>query len=411
MMTTPTFRRTTCRLCDSPDVTVAVPMRASPIADAYVQTTAPQASYAMDLYLCRACGHVQLLDVVDPSLLFGEYLYTTSTSLGLVEHFRNYATSVTNRFAFPPGALAVDIGSNDGTLLRFFRDSGLRVLGVDPAREIASKATEAGVQTIPEFFTSSVAQRLATEHGPAALITANNVFAHSDALPDMADGIRAWLAKDGIFVFEVSYLLDIVEKMLFDTVFHEHLCFHSIRPLKLFFARHDLELFAVERLPTKGGSIRGFVQRAGGGRAVDASVGALLELEERTGLAEPAVFSEYARRIDDLRTELCTLLDRLTREGKSIAGYGASATVTTLIHQLDLGRYLRFLADDNPQRHGLFSPGLHLPVVSSEELYTRKPDYVVVLAWMYAGPILAKNTRFTDQGGHFILPLPRVQIV
>ncbi len=413
-MRPPVVKRTSCRLCDSPRVELAVPIKPSPIADAYVpadRLSRPQASYPLDLYLCRDCGHVQMLDVVDPDVLFAEYIYRTSVSAGLVDHFRRYADDLVERFRPSPAALAVDIGSNDGTFLRFLRDKGLRVLGIDPAVKIAEQATREGIETLPAFFTADLARRVRRERGAAAFVTANNVFAHSDRLPDMADGVRELLAPDGVFAFEVSYLADIVEKLLFDTVFHEHLCFHSIKPLTAFLARHGLELFDVTRLSSKGGSIRAFAQPAGADRKRARIVDDLLALEAETGLDQPGVFRKFTDTLTAIKADLHELLAPLRAAGKTVAGYGASATVTTLLHHFELGRFLDYLVDDNPARHGLFSPGLHLPVLPSQTLYDRKPDYVVVLAWQYAEPILKNNRRYLEQGGRFVLPLPRVQVV
>ena len=252
-------------MCESRRLELALPIRASPIGDAYVPATRlgrGQEIYPLDLYLCLDCGHVQNLDIVDPEILFRDYLFLTSASQGLVEHFRRYAGDVTSRFGLRSGSLIVEIGSNDGSLLRFFRDGGMRVLGVDPAREIARQATKAGVPTLPEFFTSAMAPSIRAEHGPAAVVAANNVFAHADDLADIVKGVRELLADDGVFVFEVSYLADIVDKFLFDTVYHEHVSYHSISPLARFFERLSMQLFDVRRIDSKGGSIRGFAQRS-----------------------------------------------------------------------------------------------------------------------------------------------------
>jgi SAM-dependent methyltransferase len=354
---------------------------------------------------------VQLLDVVNPNVLFRDYIYTTSVSLGLVQHFQNYADEMVRRFAGAPGLLAVDIGSNDGTLLKFFKRQGLRVLGIDPAVRIAQQAAAAGVETIPAFFTAQLAKELRAKHGAAALLTANNVFAHSDNLPNIADGVHELLADDGVFIFEVSYLVDIIEKMLFDTVYHEHLCYHSIKPFVSFFRRHNLELFDVQRLPTKGGSIRGFVQKSGGPRKAVPVVAELLALEARMGLDRLEIFQNYTVRLDSVKHELHTLLKRLKNEGETVAGYGASATVTTLLYNFELGGFLDFLVDDNVSRHGLFSPGYHIPVFAPAALMEKKADYCVVLAWQYADPILKKNRAYSECGGRFILPMPEVRIV
>jgi hypothetical protein len=243
------------------------------------------------------------------------------------------------------------------------------------------------------------------------VITANNVFAHSDALGAMADGIRQLLSADGVFIFEVSYLVDIVDKLLFDTIYHEHLCYHSLKPLDRFLREHGLELFDVTRTPSKGGSIRCFAQHLGGGRGRTPAVPALLALEEQMGLDGLEVYRRLTARIESLKRELLGLLGDLTSQGRTIAGYGASATVTTLLYHFELGPYLSYLVDDNPERHGLLSPGQHLPVLPPQTLLDRNTDYAVILAWQYATPILDRNRPFRQQGGRFVLPLPRVQVI
>jgi SAM-dependent methyltransferase len=386
----------------------------TPIADDYVpadRVDEVQEVYPLDLYLCRSCGHVQLLDVVDPEALFGEYVYVTSVSLGLVEHFRRYADELIRRMNLPQGALVVDIGSNDGTLLRFFQEGGMRVLGVDPAREIARQATESGIETLPTYFTFELARKIRQERGSAAVITANNVFAHVDDLADMTEGIRALLAGDGVFVFEVSYLVDIVQKFLFDTVYHEHLCYHTVKPLDFFFSRRGMQLIDVQRIRTKGGSLQGIAQLAGGPWPVLPSVAEHVALEERLGFDRPETFKAFATTINGVKAQLLNLLRDLDAQGKTIAGYGASATVTTLLYHFDLGGVLDFIVDDNPRKHNKFSPGHHIPVFSPEALCEREADYVLILAWNYAEPIMKKHQTFVDQGGHFIVPLPEVRVI
>jgi SAM-dependent methyltransferase len=352
-----------------------------------------------------------MLDVVDPETLFRDYIYNTGASSSLVEHFRRYADELIARFGLSPGSLAVDIGSNDGTFLRFLKAKGLRVLGIDPAEAVAARATASGVETVPAFFTSTLGRELRSRHGAAALVTANNVFAHSDHLADMADGVRELLSPDGVFVFEVSYLVDIIDKRLFDTVFHEHLCFHSIKPLTAFLARHGLELFDVTRIPSKGGSLRAFAQRTGAARGVAPVVGELVQLESMMGLDRPAIFAEYTGTLEATKRDLHELLGSIKASGATVAGFGASATVTTLIYHFELGPFLDYLVDDNEARHGLYSPGLHLPVRPSSMLHDEKPDAVVVLAWQYADPIMAKHRAYVEQGGTFVVPLPEVKVV
>ncbi len=413
-MTNALRHRSRCRLCDGANLELAVPMKPSPIGDAYVLAARlgqPQDIYPLDLYLCGDCGHVQNLDVVDPEVLFRDYIYTTSTSSGLIEHFGRYAADVVVGFGVQPGSLVVEIGSNDGSLLKFFKGQGMRVLGIDPAREIANRATESGVETLPEFFGSKLASRIRADYGGASVFCANNVFAHADDLADIVHGIRDVLADDGVFVFEVSYLVDIVDKYLFDTVYHEHVSYHSIGPLAKFFQRMGMQLIDVQRIGTKGGSIRGFAQRLSEGkRPVRPIVGELIALEKERGLDRLPLFREYAKRIDDRKVALNKFLDQEIAQGKMIAGYGASTTTTTLIWHFELTRKLHFVADDNPVKQGRYCPACHVPVVPSDELYVRRPDFVVILAWQYADLILKGHDRFMKEGGKFVLPLPELKV-
>ncbi|MBA4186960.1 MAG: D-mycarose 3-C-methyltransferase [Planctomycetaceae bacterium] len=405
------YKATRCLLCGSGDLSLALPLADSAVGNDYLRDRQPQQKFAQSLHLCGGCGNVQIEDVVNPDLLFRQYTYSTTSSLGLVEHFRKYAAEIAGQVGLTAGSLVADIGSNDGSLLKAFADRGCRVVGVDPAVEIAAHATAEGVPTVPEYFSREVAARIRDEHGPAKLITANNVFAHSDQLPAMADAVRDLLDADGLFTFEVSYLLDIVQKMLFDTVYHEHLCYHSVRSLRSFFAQHGLQLIDARRIPTKGGSLRGTVQLAGGPRTVSPEVGRLIEWEALTRLHSPETFRAYARRIDAAKEQFVAVLDRCRAAGKVVAGYGASPTVTTLIDQFDLANRLDFLVDDNPVKQHTFSPGHHLPVYPSGAIYEREADVVAVLAWQYANPITAKHRRFAEAGGRFVVPLPQLQIV
>lgn len=409
-MTDSSYRRATCRLCNSHQMSLVVPLLPSSIADAYLVASRDhelQPLFPLDLYLCEACSHLQICEVVNPSLLFpADYLYKTGASKALVEHFRQFTAQIIEKLDLQVGARVIDIGSNDGTLLAFFKHYGAKVLGIDAAAQIAAEATSEGIPTIAGFFNTQKAQEMVLAHGQAKLVTANNVFAHSDELGEMARGIEHLLAPDGVFVFEVSYLVDIMDKMLFDTVYHEHLCYHAVKPLCTFLAQHGLQLFDVERIPTKGGSIRCFAQRMGASRPVAPIVGDLAADEDARLMHDPRTYRAWAAKIADTKVGLLALLYDLKKQGKRICGYGASATVTTLIHHFELAPFLDFLCDDNTLRHGMISPGYHLPIMPPTALLTEKADYCVLLAWQYAKPILAKNNAFKEGGGAFIIPLP-----
>ncbi len=262
-------RRNSCRLCESTRVECVFRFEPSALAEWYFpaeRADEAAAVYPMDLFLCRSCGHVQLLDVIDPVRLFSCYQYTTASSPGLEAHFQRYAAQVVDKLALPAGSLVVDVGSNDGTLLRQFAGRKMRVVGIDPATDLARAAVAAGIPTLNAFMDAQTAQRVRQDYGPVKLCTANNVFAHNDELGRMAAAIGSLLADDGVFVFEVSYLLDTVKGLVFDFVYHEHLCYHSVKPMDAFLRRHGMHLFDVEHVPSKGGSMRGFAQKLGGPR-------------------------------------------------------------------------------------------------------------------------------------------------
>ena len=404
--------RGTCRMCDSADLAVILELAPTPPGDHYVTAAAlhvAQPVYPMTMVMCGGCGLAQLPDVVNPEILYRDYIYNTSISLGLVQHFDRYAEAVLARTGVPPQSLVVDIGSNDGTLLRAFRNRGMRVLGVDPARDVARKATDAGLETVNAFFTAALAGELRRDRGPAAIVTANNVFANVDDLHDFVDGVRRLLGPDGVFVFETGYFPDLVRQSIIDNIYQEHLSYYSVKPLQRFFPRHGMQLVGVEHEPTKGGSIRGFVQLAGNSSTLaEGMLSRLVERETAEGFDRPDKLRDFSERIERLRHNLMTLLSDVRARGRTLAGYGASVGVTTLLYYFDLGHALSFVVDDNPVRHGRFTPGHHIPVLPSDALYDRKPDDVLVLAWRYAEPIVAKHAAYKQAGGRFILPLPEI---
>ncbi|CAA7626505.1 SAM-dependent methyltransferase [Candidatus Terasakiella magnetica] len=408
-------RRKTCRLCGGTELSLVLSLAPTPPANAFVPAAElgrEQARFPLDVFFCETCAHVQLLDVVDPRVLFEHYVYVSGTSPVFVQHFEAYAAFVMERFSPKPGGLVLDIGSNDGTLLSFFAKAGMTVLGVDPAQEIAAAATARGIETITGFFGADMACEITASRGKAEIITANNVFAHIDDLAGVVDGVRGLLSPEGVFVFEVSYLVDVFEHTLFDTIYHEHLDYHSVKPLIRFFAARGMELVEAIRVGSHGGSLRGIAQLKGGPRPVGESVAQAVAEEERLGLDKAATFRRFAADIDALKAELGGLLRSLKAEGKRIAGFGAPAKATTLMYHFGIGPDLvDFIVDDSPLKQGLFTPGMHVPVLSSAAIAEKKPDYLVILAWNFAPAIIDKNKAFRDAGGKFIIPIPKVEVV
>lgn len=405
--------RDDCRLCGGTDLELVVPLAPTAIADAYVSDPdEQQETYPLDLYFCRGCSHVQLLDVVDPRLMFKtDYSYATGGSAGIVKHFREYAESVIEKESLEPDSLVVEIGSNDGTLLKFFKEAGMDVLGVDPAARLAERARAAGVETIPRFLSLELAREIRQQRGGARIVTANNVFAHADDLGGMADSIRTLMADDGLFAFEVSYLVDVVDRMLLGTIFHEHLCYHAVKPMRGFLARHALELVDVERVGIQGGSIIGYAQIAGGPREVSSRVHELARMEEERGFDREETFRAFSDRIDSMKTEFEDVLGTMQSKGKTLAGYGAARGGTLLISHFGLARYLEYLVDDSPSKIGLYSPGDHLPIFASDALYKRRPDVVMILAWVHHKAIIENHRRYLDEGGQFVVAYPHMEVV
>jgi hypothetical protein len=301
--------------------------------------------------------------------------------------------------------------SNDGSLLRPFKDSGYSVLGIDPASEIARMATESGIETYPELMTLPLASKIRNERGPASVVCMFNAFAHADNMGEIADSIRTMLADDGIFVFEAQYLLDIIDRVLIATIFHEHMSHHSVKALTIFFERHGLELLSVERVPIQHGSLVGVVQLKGGRRKPDASVQQLLDLEAVRKLDKIETLKQFGATIEQLRERTTNLASEWKRKGLSVAGYGAARSGPTLISQLGLTGIIEYIVDDHPQKVGKFSSGDGIPILPTSELCKRMPAYTVILAWVHAAKIIESNQEYLDKGGHFVALCPETRII
>jgi SAM-dependent methyltransferase len=396
--------RPDCRLCLSTSLTKVLHLEPTPPANEFCKTA--EEAKALDtfpLYLvrCENCGHVQLPVVVDPERLFRNYVYVSGTSPSFVEHFKEYAESVV--VGLPDDALVVDIGSNDGTLLRQLKAArpDLHVLGVDPAEEIAKKASNDGIMTVIGFFNRDVAAGIRAMAGNADLITANNVFAHADNLEEIARGALDLLTEDGRFVFEVQYLNEMVHRTLFDMVYHEHLSYHSVRPLVKFFASIGASLVDVERVATHGGSIRCTVRR--GEHSMTARGDAFVKAE-----ADILTFQwqELEHRIAQAGEALRAALSDAASKGVIVAGFGAPAKMTTLTHRFGIdARDVAYVIDDSPWKQGLYAPGTGIPVVGIEALHERPPGMIVIFAWNFAHSIAAK-LRAGGFTGRIVTPLP-----
>ncbi|MBR0856665.1 methyltransferase domain-containing protein [Bradyrhizobium liaoningense] len=406
--------RNTCRLCDSGNVELVVNLKPIPLSENYStdrDVALGAARFPVDVYMCSDCGHVQHLDVIDPKVLWDSYTYYSGEAKGMPEHFVQVSANILRKCEPPAGALVIDIGSNDGSLLKPFKQAGFRVVGIDPATEAARRANEAGIPTIPSLMTADLARRLREEHGPAHVICAFNVFAHADDLGEMVDCVRTMLHPDGLFFFEAQYLLDIIDGVLIATIFHEHMSHHSVTPLTTFLNRHGLELISVERARVQHGSLIGVVQQKGGRRPVEASVKELLALEADRHLTELQTLRDFNATVTRLREKAAGLVGKLKTEGAKIAGYGAARSGPTLIAQLGLSGTMEYIVDDHPQKVGKYETGDGVPVVPTAHLYERMPDYAIILAWVHAKKIIETNQEYLKRGGRFIVLCPEMRIV
>lgn len=404
-----------CRVCRKPNLEKVLTLGPTPLANAFLtkeELDQPEYFYPLDIDFCNNCGFIQLGHVVDPKVLFGNYVYVSSTSKVFIEHFKKMADYVFPRFLSNKNGFVIDIGSNDGILLKPFKNLGAKVLGIEPAEHIAKLARKDGIETISEFFSVGLAKRIVKEKGQADIVTATNVFAHIDDLDEVINGLKVLLKKDGIFIMEAPYLIDFVEKRYFDLVYHEHLSYWSVYSLITLFKRFDMEVFDVQKVPVHGGTIRVYVKKTEGKHVISKSVDEFLKQEDKLRLTEKKTYIDYANLVLENKVRLITLLADLKTKGKTIAAYGAPAKGNTLLNFFSIGtEILDFVVDDSPFKQGLYTPGKHIPVVPSKKLYESKPDYLLILAWNFAESIMANNVEFSKEGGQFIVPVPKPVII
>ena len=400
--------RTTCRLCGERDLTKVMKLGPTPLADEFLpadRLSELRPLYPLNVWLCRNCGLAQLLDIVNPDRMFEDYLCRTGTSPALAGHFAEYAAEAAGQ-GMPAGALAVDIGSNDGTFLKALGKRGFRTVGVEPAQAIAALAEREGTPTLNRYFGLETARLIAAGHGQAHLIASNNVLANIDDLSDVAAGLRALLAPDGLYVLECQYLGDLIANMVFDFVYHEHLSYFSVKPLQMFFEANGLQPVQVTRSGSKGGSIRMYFQHKGGPRRPSTELAALTAEEFARGLATPECFASFMRRIDLAADAGRAMVRKMRDDGKSLACFGASPTTTTLVHYFGIEDSFDFYVDDNPIKIGRFAPSTRCQVMGSNVLAEKRPDFVFLAAWRHWRLIVDRNREYLRRGGSFIVPLP-----
>lgn len=404
-----------CRVCNSKELKKILSLGSSPLANSFLKKSALKKNelfYPLVLNFCKRCSLVQLADIVNPEVLFKEYLYVSSTSRVFINHFEKFASEVYTRFSLNNKDLVVDIGSNDGILLKPFKKLGSKVLGVDPAENVARVAEKGGIETIIDFFNQKVAKRIVKKYGMAKIITGANVFAHIDDWVELTKAVKILLKDDGIFIIEVPYLLDFLQKNLFDTIYHEHLSYISVRPLVYFFEKNNMSVFDIQKVSSHGGSIRVFVKKPSSKYKIGSNVNKCLMEEKKAKLNLLKTYKEFSNTIEINKSLLVKMLNEIKGNGKRIVGYGAPAKGNTLLNYFGIGpEIIDYIVDDSPLKQNLYTPGTHIRVLSPSKLKSDRIEYLFILAWNFADTIIENNSYLRKKGVKFIIPVPTPRIV
>lgn len=391
-----------------------LPLGSHPPANQFVKSeelNGPEPAFPLNAHVCLNCGLIQVPDFIPPDF-FRNYVYVPSASETLRKHFFELAKTLVKQFLSSPRDLFVDIGSNDGLFLKGCHDLGARTLGIEPASNLTEIARAKGLEVVNKYFSPETARDVRDQYGPATVIVTTNTLNHIDDLHAFVEGVSILLDAKGVFVIEVPHAVDLVEKNEFDTIYHEHLSEFSVKSLVELFRFFDMEVFNIERLEIHGGSMRVYAQRTGSGREPSPVVAEWLASEDEAALFSEATYDAFSQRVGENKERLLLILKELKQKGKRIAGYGAPAKGNTLLNYYRVGTdYLEFLADKNPLKQGLLSPGMHIPVVPAEKVLAEQPDYLLILAWNFADEIIKQQDEYRRRGGKFILPIPEPIIV
>lgn len=405
--------QTKCRICRHEKLVEFLNLGMQPLANSFLPNIAAagqELMYPLWVMYCTECSLCQLGEVIDPEILFRDYIYFSS-GMPSSPHYTAYAVEVVDRFITSPNDMVVEIGSNDGHLLAEIQKKGIAILGVDPARNIATQASAKGIETLPEFFSEQLAHEIRKERGAAQVIIGNNVVAHIDDHHDLVRGVAALLSETGVFIFEAPYLADMFENLTFDTVYHEHLSYLALRPLQKLFEQFGMEIFDAQIFPVQGNSLRVYACKKGA-YAVKPAVAILAQREINMGFDKLSSYQKLGQRIERLKNDVYRTVLAFKQEGKTIAAYGAPAKGNTLLNYFGLGAdTLSFATEELPSKIGLLTPGTHIPILHIDDVRKNPPDYYLLLAWNYKDVILQKEKEFRDQGGKFIMPVGPVRII
>jgi hypothetical protein len=404
-----------CRFCGRTLEQTLVDLGVQPLANTYVPPARAEEMepfFPLHVRVCSECLLAQLPEFESPQNIFGDYAYLSSTSSSWVEHARRFVEHAIERFGVQPSELVIEIASNDGYLLRSFVERGHRVLGIEPAANVAAIAVAAGVPTLSRFFGTELARELRAEGKRARLLVGNNVLAHVPDINDFVAGLSLLLADDGVLSMEFPHLMRLLELNQFDTIYHEHFSYLSLLAVQRIFAQHGLRVFAVDELPTHGGSLRVFACPAAAARPVEASVERLLSAERSFGLQQMETYTSFAARVAEVKLSLLEFLIAQKRAGKRVVGYGAPAKGNTLLNYCGVRTdFLDYTVDKNPLKQGRLLPGTRIPIYGPEAISRTKPDFVLILPWNLQAEVAEQMAEIRNWGGRFVVPIPTLTIL
>jgi SAM-dependent methyltransferase len=407
--------RKECRCCGNEDLKIILSLGRMPLANALLKDDSHfhnEETYPLDLAFCPRCSLVQITETISPDKLFSEYLYFSSFSDTMLEHASKLCEKIANCRKLGSNSLVVEIASNDGYLLQYYKEKGISVLGIEPALNVAKVAIEKrGIDTLCSFFNSNLANELKEKGLQADIIHGHNVLAHATDLNDFVQGISIILKKNGTGVIEVPYIKELLDNCEFDTIYHEHLCYFSLTALDYLFKKHGLAIYEVERSQIHGGSLRIWVRHAKDA-LIERSVKDLLEEEKHWGVDRESFYQGFANNVSELKISLCKMLKNLKNNGKKIVAYGAAAKGSTLLNYCEIGKEIvDFVVDRSTYKQGRYIPGVHLPIYHPHMLQKCSPDYVLLLTWNFEKEILSQQEAYRQSGGKFIIPIPEPKIV
>jgi SAM-dependent methyltransferase len=406
-----------CRVCGAKDFYDFLDLGTIPIPNGFLSKedlTKKEEKYPLVVTICANCHLVQLRHNVNPKIMFSNYLYIPSASKTRINNFRELSKAVKKKILLDDKSLVVDIGSNDGSLLNYFKNFGVQVLGVDPAKNLVTVAKLNGIPTVHSFFMQTIAKRIVKKHKKASVMLATNVVAHVNNLHDFFKAINILLSDDGVFVCQFPYLLDLIEKNQFDTIYHEHLSYFSLKPLMKLASIHDLDIFDIEKMDLDGGSVRVYWKKKKNKKwsINQKRINKLLHEENNAGLYDKKTYDKFAKRIKKLKSEVKKELLILKKRNSKIVGYGAAAKGNILLNYFEVGSdILDYIVDSTPYKQGLYTPGTHIPIFEENKIETTKPEYLLLLAWNFKDEIIQKSELHKKRGGRFIVTVPSLQII